>query len=203
MNLKKPKTLILASASPRRRKLLKHLGLTFKVIPSNCDETIGPEIAPEEAVKILALRKARDIASQTTAPALVIGSDTTVVINHKSLGKPVDAEDACRMLKMLSGAAHEVISGIAVIDTTTQKEVVDYVSSRVIFKELSEEEIRNYVQTKEPMDKAGAYAIQGLASMFVEKIDGCYNNIVGLPVFRLTEILKDFDINILKLHVKE
>lgn len=196
----KPKTLILASASPRRRRLLKKLGLTFKVIPSNCDESIEPDIDPEEAVKILALRKARDIANQTPGPAIVIGSDTTVVINKKSLGKPVDNDDACRMLKMLSDTSHEVISGIAVIDTTNNTEIAESISSKVFFKKLTEEEISNYVKTREPMDKAGAYAIQGLASTFVEKIDGCYNNIVGLPVFRLMQILKDFDIDILKIN---
>lgn len=203
MSLKRPKKLILASASPRRRKLLKHLGLTFKVMPSNCNETVDPDTSPDEAVKILALRKAQNIANQTTEPALVIGSDTTVVINNKSLGKPIDNKDACRMLKLLSGTTHEVISGLAVIDTTTKVEIVDSVSSKVLFKELTEEEINDYIQTREPIDKAGAYAIQGLASTFIEKIDGCYNNIVGLPIFRLSEILKDFNINILKLHVKE
>lgn len=199
----KARTLILASASPRRRKLLKNLGLTFKVIPADVDESKLDWSNPEEVVKGLAFKKASDVAAKIDYSALIIGSDTTVVINNKSLGKPEDEKDAFEMLKLLSGKTHHVITGIAIIDNTSQETVIDSVSTEVIFKDLSDEEINNYIKTGEPMDKAGAYAIQGLAGTFVIGINGCYSNIVGLPIQKLTEILNGFQVNVLSLNVKK
>ncbi|MEW5822400.1 MAG: Maf family protein [Cyanobacteriota bacterium] len=192
------KILVLASASPRRKELLEKLGLSFKIIPSDIDETIeNNELTPDEIVRLLALKKAEDIAKKLDYPAIVIGSDTTVTIDNMILGKPEDDNDAHRMLSILSGRSHSVISGIAIIDRELKRTYVDSVSSRVIFKELSDEEIINYIKTGEPMDKAGAYAIQGYASTFITGINGCYNNIVGLPIYKLSEALKPFGINIL------
>lgn len=191
------KELILASASPRRKELLENLGLSFKTIPSDADETIDNNITPDEAVQIIAKRKAEDIIHQVNYPAIIIGCDTTVVIDNKTLGKPIDFDDAFSMLKTLSGRSHRVVSGVVVIDTKDNKLLSESVSSEVIFRELTDEEIINYIKTGEPMDKAGAYAIQGLAGTFVSKINGCYSNIVGLPISCLSEMLKQVGIDIM------
>lgn len=195
------KKLVLASASPRRKKLLKELGFQFEVIPSTIEEYVPPGTLPDDAVKTLALQKAQDISNTLKYPAIIIGADTTVVINNESLGKPRDTQEAFEMLKLLSGNTHTVITGIAIIDNSNNKSIVDSVYSEVTFKKLSDEEIVNYIKTKEPMDKAGAYAIQGIGSIFIEKIQGCYSNIVGLPVPRLNEILKQFDIDVLQINI--
>ena len=194
------KRLILASASPRRKEILKKLGLKFETIPSKVDETIEENIPPDEAVRLLSLRKARDVANKLNTPAIVIGSDTTVVVDAVSLGKPVDYDDAYSMLKQLNNRSHRVITGLTIIDTSDGKTLTDSVSSEVYFKNLSENDIEHYIKTGEPMDKAGAYAIQGMASTFITHINGCYNNIVGLPVFKLSEMLKLFQIDILAIN---
>ncbi|MGD9580955.1 MAG: nucleoside triphosphate pyrophosphatase [Vampirovibrionia bacterium] len=191
------KKLILASASPRRKELLKNLGYEFEIIPADIEETIDNSKIPEEIVKELSFQKAEHIAKKVSEPSVIIGSDTIVVINNKILGKPIDEKDAFNMLQELSGKVHQVISGIAIIDNKTNKTFIDCVSSDVYFRELSKEEIIKYIETKEPMDKAGAYAIQGIASIFIEKIEGCYNNIVGLPVFTVAKALKDFGMDVL------
>ena len=197
MNSETPKKLILASQSPRRKKLLEELGLTFEIIPSNIDEVVDPDIPVEESVKMLAFQKAEDISKKINYPAVIIGCDTTVVINGKSLGKPENFDEAFQMLQTLSGNYHTVISGLSVIDTTNGKVITESVSSQVLFKKLTDEEITRYIKTGEPMDKAGAYAIQGVGSIFVSEINGCYNNIVGLPVFKLAQMLELLGIDIL------
>jgi len=191
------KKIILASASPRRKELLKSIGLEFDVIPSQIEENIDNENFSPELIENLACEKAQDIAEKTDYPAIVIGSDTVVVIDNRILGKPHDENDAFDMLKMLSGKTHQVISAIAVIDTAENKILKSHVISEVSFKELSDEDIKAYIKTKEPMDKAGAYAIQGYAGMFVKSITGCYSNIVGISVFRLAQMLKDMGVKIL------
>lgn len=183
------KKIILASASPRRKELLQSIGLEFEIIPSQVDENIENEPFSTELIENLAAEKAQDVANKIKFPAIVIGSDTVVVINNKILGKPKDKTNAFNMLKMLSGNTHKVISAIAVIDTETGQILKDFVISEVTFKQLSDEEINAYIETGEPMDKAGAYAIQGLAGMFVKSINGCYSNIVGISVFKLAEML--------------
>ena len=203
MKEKQTKKLILASASPRRKELLENLGYVFQTIPADIDETISDTKSPEDIVKELALQKATYVANSVNYPAIIIGSDTIVVVDNTILGKPENNEDAYNMLKMLSGRAHQVISGIAIIDNKSNKNIVDSVSSDVYFRTLSIEEITSYVKTGEPMDKAGAYAIQGLASTFIEKINGCYNNIVGLPIFKVTQALKEFDLDILEINAKD
>jgi len=195
------KKIVLASASPRRRKLLKGLGLTFEIIPSRVDEIVEEDVSFEDLVKILAKRKAEDVAEKLGYPAIVIGCDTTVIVDDILLGKPVNYDDAFRMLKMLSGRPHKVISGIAVLDNKSGKTVLESVTSEVYFKELTDNEIDTYIRTVEPMDKAGSYAIQGLGSVFVTGIKGCYFNVVGLPVYRLCEILKEFQIDVLALNL--
>lgn len=191
------KKLILASASPRRKDLLTNMGLEFDVIPSEIEENIEGESFSRELIEKLALDKVLDVKNKIDYPAIVIGSDTVVVVDNMILGKPEDVHDAYRMLKLLSGKTHEVISAIAIIDTETDKTLIDSVVSKVSFKELSDSEISNYINTKEPMDKAGAYAIQGLASIFIPSICGCYTNIVGISTYKLSEMLKEFGINIL------
>jgi septum formation protein len=191
------KKIILASASPRRKELLESMGLKFDIIPSQIEEIIDDKNFSTELIENLAEEKAADVAKNTDFPAIIIGSDTVVVINNNVLGKPKDEKDAFNMLKMLSGKTHQVISGIAIIDTESNKTIKDSVTSNVTFKELSEKEINAYIATKEPMDKAGAYAIQGLAGMFVKEIKGCYSNIVGISVFKLAEMLNELGVEIL------
>lgn len=202
MTAEETKELILASASPRRKALLEKLNLSFKIIPSEIDEPENTNCKPEEFVKQLALAKAQEIANKLNYNAIVIGADTTVVVEGLSLGKPIDHNDAYKMLKILSNREHKVITGIAIIDTSTNTIMVDHVESEVYFKNLTDEEINEYIKTGEPMDKAGAYAIQGLASTFITGINGCYNNIVGLPIYKLGIMLKEFNIDLLKRSIK-
>jgi septum formation protein len=166
--------LILASQSPRRSELLRNAGIPVEVIPAEVDESVEPGEAPEHYVCRIARDKARAVRGE-----LVLGADTVVVAQGEILGKPVDEEDAARMLRLLSGRDHLVVTGICVKGRET---VVDHETTRVWFAELTLREIREYVASGEPMDKAGGYAIQGLASRFVERIEGSYSNVVGLPV---------------------
>lgn len=190
------KKIVLASASPRRKQLLKQMNLVFEVKPSYTGEILDEKLKPEEIVIELAKQKALDIASKEKE-SIVIGSDTIVFLNE-ILGKPRDESDAFEMLNKLSGKIHYVYTGIAVFDTATNKLITDYEKTAVKMKRLSEDEIKRYILTGEPMDKAGAYGIQGLASIFIEKIEGCYFNVVGLPVSKLYCILKQFGVDVFK-----
>jgi septum formation protein len=170
--------LILASSSPRRAEILRQAGIPFKVRVALVDETPRDGELPEKYVQRLAAEKA--LAVECGPEETVLGADTTVVIDREMLAKPEDAADARRMLGLLSGRRHEVLTGIAL---RRGGEVVrDWASTSVWFTTMTDEEIAEYVASGEPMDKAGAYAIQGLASKFIEKIEGCYFNVVGLPV---------------------
>ena len=173
------KKIILASSSPRRKELLTTAGVEFEIHVKDVDETIPEGIMPEEAAKMTAARKAAAVA-EDYADCVVIGADTIVVANGKILGKPKDETDAKQMLSMLSGIEHEVITGVCIIENGKAETFAQI--SRVKFYDLTEEEISAYVATKEPMDKAGAYGIQGLGCRLVERIEGDYFNIVGLPV---------------------
>jgi len=189
--------MILASASPRRRELLQGLGVPFEVMSSDIEEKINTELSAPEIAKELAYQKAKDVSNKLDGDYIVIGADTIVEYN-RILGKPKDADEAYQMLKLLSGKIHRVITGFAVIDCRTKKEIVDFEVTNVYFNHLSDEEINRYIETKEPMDKAGAYGIQGKASLFVSKIEGDYFNVVGLPIFKLGVVLRNhFDINLL------
>lgn len=190
------KELILASSSPRRRELLKQLGLEFRTLACPVDETPPPGLSPFELVELLAVRKAM-AAARMLEDGIVIGADTVVVWHGRVLGKPCDEEDAVEMLRRLQGIAHEVYTGVALVDAGSRKVLIEHEKTRVFFRSLREEEIRRYVATGEPMDKAGAYAVQGLAAIFINGIEGCYTNVVGLPLARLAEMLKQFGYNVL------
>ena len=169
--------LILASQSPRRREILSNAGIAFEARPVNVDE----RRLPGESAHVYVTRLAREKAEAIHADdAIVLGADTVVVVDGEILGKPVDAADARRMLRLLSGREHRVMTGICL--RLGSRTFVDSATTEVRFAALEESEIEADAQSGEPMDKAGAYAIQGLASKFVEKIDGCYFNVVGLPV---------------------
>ncbi len=191
------KKIILASASPRRRELLKTIGLEFTVIPSSVEEDIEHKPFSYKLIEDLALQKVLDVKDKISFPAVIIGSDTVVVIDNRVLGKPKDSNDAFNMLKLLSGRVHRVISAIAVHDNQTQKTVKTSVTSEVSFREIRDDEIRDYIKTAEPADKAGAYAIQGKAAIFVKGINGCYSNIVGISVYKTAEILAEFGVKVL------
>jgi len=170
--------LILASQSPRRSEILRQAGIPFAVRVASVDETPLPAEKPEEYVRRLAEIKA--LAVPSTAHDTVLGADTTVVVDGEMLAKPADAADARRMLALLSGRRHEVMTGICL--KRGDRLVRDHAVTAVWFARLNDREIAEYVASGEPMDKAGAYAIQGLASRFIPKIDGCYFNVVGLPI---------------------
>ena len=183
--------LLLASNSPRRSELLRNAGFDFEVIPSGVDEG-APSSGepPEQYARRVARAKASRVAVRAPSGSLVLGADTIVAIGGLVLGKPSGPFDATRMLRMLSGQTHEVITAICLVRAPDQILGVKHEVSFVTFCELSEEEIRSYIASREPFDKAGAYAIQGLASKFVIHISGCYFNVVGLPVSLLYELLK-------------
>lgn len=187
--------IVLASASPRRRELLGITGLSFEVIPSAVEESTNPGIPAASLARLLALSKARDVAARLS-DGLVIGADTIVVVDGKILGKPESPDDAAKMLRMLSGREHSVISGVAVVDAQTGREMVSHEETLVRFGPLDERVIRAYVATGEPMDKAGAYGIQGMAGMLITGICGCYFNVVGLPLARLASMLAEFGVDV-------
>ena len=188
--------IILASASPRRQELLASLGLSFEIKISDVDESMDEQLSPAQQVEQLAERKATAVAAQLNQ-GLVIGADTLVVLNQSVLGKPADRQEAMEMIKRLQGRSHEVFTGLAVIDAATDKTVVTHQVTAVRFKPMTAEEIERYVDTGESYDKAGAYAVQGKASIFIDSIRGCYFNIVGLPVAKLADVLKLFGVQIL------
>ncbi len=190
------KTVILASASPRRKRLLKLLGLEFRIIPSDIPEKLNPRYKPKRQAEILSLQKARAVAAKQNN-ALVIGADTLVIIDMEVIGKPKDAKDARRILKKLSGRTHSVITGFTIIDTASKKTVSKSVETKIRFKKLNDREIKNYVEKEKPFDNAGAYMIQERGSVLVEKIEGDYFNVVGLPLHRLSEELKKFGVYVL------
>ena len=176
--------LVLASASPRRQELLRNARFVFKVVPAEVSEDLLDNEAPDEYTKRLALDKARAIYSKLAGanadPLYVLGADTTVVADEHVLGKPADEHDAARMLRLLSGRTHQVITGVALVGEDFED--VRCEITQVTFAVLSEEEVQDYVATGEPMDKAGAYGIQSMASRWIPRVDGCYFNVVGLPV---------------------
>lgn len=194
--------LILASNSPRRKEILNQIGLVFEVIPSDFEET-AIEIEPQELVKHFAYMKASNVYNKLknkecylNEESFVIGADT-IVFDNKILGKPKNAEHAYEMLRGLSNKEHYVFTGISVINISTGSYVTEFSKTKVFFKELSNEEIKRYIDLSESYDKAGGYGIQGLGSLFVKKIDGCYFNVVGFPIYTFSEIMKQFDVAIL------
>jgi septum formation protein len=186
--------IVLASASPRRADLLRAAGILFDVFPVDVDERFRPDEKPEDAVARLAEMKAT--AALASHPgSVVVGADTTVVVHGDALAKPVDAADARRMLRLLSGRTHDVLTGVCV--SRTGRRLVHVETTRVRMAQLTEGEIEWYISTAEPFDKAGAYAVQGLASRFITGIDGSYSNVVGLPISNVYDLLKALGCDIL------
>ncbi len=192
------KKIVLASQSPRRKDIISMVIPEFDIIVDNSDEIVEDGLSPEETVKCLAMQKAMNVSDKVEDNALVIGADTVVGIDGEIFGKPADEEDAKRMLKRLSGRESIVCTGFAVIDTESGKAVCDSVTTYVSFRDMTDEEIDAYIKTKEPMDKAGAYAVQGIGGLFITGIKGDYFNVVGLPLCALSEVLsREFDYKIL------
>ncbi len=183
--------LILASASPRRRDLLQQIGLVFSVLAADIDETPLAEETPTAYTVRLAVTKARAV-SALHPDAMVIGADTTVTVDGRLLGKPRDAVDAQEMLRLLSGRAHQVVTGIAVAGRAGLRYAAEI--TEVFVAAITDAEIAAYVATGEPMDKAGAYAIQGRAARWIPRIEGDYSNVVGLPLARLSQLLSELEI---------
>jgi len=190
------KKIILASASPRRKDLLKQIGLEFSIIVSDAEEIIARDKQPNEVVEELAFLKAFDV-SQKISNGLVIGADTIVVFADKILGKPSNKKEAKEMLQQLSGKTHQVLTGVAIIDVLNNQQYIFHETTDVTFRSLESKEIDNYIFSGEPMDKAGSYGAQGIGALFVQKIDGCYFNVVGLPIHRLALALKEFGVTVL------
>jgi septum formation protein len=191
------KEIILASASPRRQDLLDALGIKYKSVPAELDEHFFPGELPRKAAERVAREKAEAVA-RNFEHGLILAADTIVVCDGKVLGKPQDEDDAFLMLSHLSGKSHEVITAVCIKDIDQAESEVESEVTRVYFRSLSPMEIRTYISSGEAMDKAGAYGIQGLGSVFVERIDGCYFNVVGLPISRVYGMLARRGTNILR-----
>lgn len=186
--------LILASKSPRRKKLLEQIGLPFEIIPSDFEEeNHSKDFLPEDYVMKLSREKAFEVAKKTKLPSIVFGADTIVLLNGEIINKPIDKADAINLLKKLSSQTHTVLTGLAFVKVPEKKFVTTYQKTLVTFRELEEEEILAYVESGSPLDKAGAYGIQDdFGALFVSHIVGCYYNIVGLPLELFYKTLKEF-----------
>ncbi len=182
MNLVQYKHIVLASGSPRRKDYLDKYNLNFEVIKGDIDETVMRGEGPESYARRMALEKANEVIPECTADAVVIAADTIVVFESEILGKPPSPEDVLPMLKKLNGKSHEVITSYQIVDKGTNEEVNRSVFTKVRFNRLSDHILKAYSRSREPLDKAGAYSIQGLGTILVESIEGSYNNVVGLPI---------------------
>lgn len=190
--------IILGSGSPRRKEMLESLHLKFDIVSSNSEEKIDEHLSNEENVEKIALGKALDVAERTKdTPSIIITADTMVVSGRTLIGKPTSDEDAFWILRSLSGKEHEVITGVCIFSTEENRGIVNHRNTKIKFATLSDEVIWRYIKTGEGRDKAGAYAIQGLGSLFVDTIEGCYTNVVGLPITLLCDMLAEFDVQIL------
>ena len=187
--IKQSKPLVLASGSPRRKEILSTMGLSYTVDVSEVDETF--EGMPQDAVRELSRRKAAAVAARHDC-SIVLAADT-LVYTDQVLGKPESEEQAKEMLKSLSGKWHSVFTGMTLIDTSAERMIQRVCETRVHFAEMTEEEIAAYVRSKEPMDKAGSYGIQGMGGMFIDRIEGSYSNVVGLPMCELREMLSELN----------
>ena len=188
--------LILASASPRRHELLTQVGVSFVIEVSDVEEVLDDTLSPELQVQSLALQKAQAVAAQHK-DGLVLGADTVVVDAGSLLGKPQNTEEAAEMLRSLSGKWHQVMTAVALVDANdTKHEWTSVEITNVKFRDLTEDDIAAYVATGESMDKAGAYGIQGYGALLVERIEGCYNNVVGLPLQLVAKGLRNWGINL-------
>jgi septum formation protein len=190
------KKIILASASPSRKQLLKQIGLIFIVVPSDVDEVVDSRLTPREQVEVFSLQKAQAVAQKYTN-ALILAADSMVSLDDEIMGKPKDAQDAVRMLQKLSGRCHSFVTGFTLLDAETNNMVMDSIEAKVWFRELTAEEITRYVQRAKPFDKAGAYGRQDLAAIFVEKFEGDYSGALGLSLFQVAKALKQFGVEVL------
>ena len=191
------KQIILASTSPRRKELLKKIGIKFKAVNNGYEEDLTLPKKPKDLVKFLSFGKAKSV-SEKYKNSLIISGDTIVVYNNKVLGKPKTKKQAKEFLQMLSGKTHSVITACTVMDTESGKEITWDTETKISMKNLSNCQIDKYISTGEPMDKAGAYAIQGLGAVFITKICGDYFATVGLPICKLVEELKEFGVDVTK-----
>ena len=189
------RSIVLASASPRRRELLANIGLKFTVDPVEIPEVMTTGLKPARLAKALSLHKARAAASCNEG-SIIIAADTFGVLDGMILGKPLDERHARKMLKELSGRCHSVITGFTVIDSATGRTVSRVVETRVYFRKLGRSQIARYVKTGEPLGKAGAYAIQGLGALLVERIEGDYYNVMGMPLCALAAVLRRFGVTL-------
>lgn len=188
-------SIILASNSPRRRELLAQIGIRdFQILSPDVDEAVEPGLSPARMVETLSLRKAQAAAGRAGAEDLILAADTVVALDGRVLGKPRDQEDAFAMLSALSGREHRVYTGVTVLGGG--QAATEHEETAVTFRALSPEEIRDYIATGEPMDKAGAYGIQGVGALLVQGIRGDYCNVVGLPLFRLGRMLSGFGVKL-------
>lgn len=192
------KKVVLASASPRRKELLLKFNIEPIIIESKIEERISPNETAEQIAMTLSFEKANKVAKELKNDEIVIGADTIVVFEDKILGKPKSPEEGMTMLKLLSGKKHEVITGIAIIQANSNKKIIDFEKTVVKFRNLTNEKIKNYINTGEYIDKAGGYAIQGLGGVLVEYIEGCYYNVIGLPIYKLDLLLeRHFNLSLL------
>ena len=189
------KKIILASTSPRRHNLLQQIGLKFEIVPSKYEEDMTLKLPPHELAMVLARGKAFEVAERKKS-GIIIGVDTFVVLNKEVIGKPHNKVNAKKMLEKISNKILDVYSGVAIIDAKTKKEIIDYEITKVKIRKISSLEIKKYIDTKEPLDKAGAFGMQGLGAIFVAKVDGCYSNVVGLPLHNLEKNLAKMKMNI-------
>lgn len=190
----KSRLVILASESPRRRQLLARLLSHFEVLPSGVDESDDPAVEPGVLAVRLAIAKAQVVATRTT-PALVLGADTLIDLAGRVLGKPSDREEALQMLRQLRGRVHRVVTGLCLLDSASGRYESLLISTGVRMRMSTEDVLLNYVESGEPLDKAGAYAIQGKGGDLIESIDGCFNNVVGLPLCETASLLSTFGVN--------
>ncbi len=191
-------TIVLASSSPRRIELLSRYNIDPIIMKAKIEEKILPGEAPEQVAMALAFEKANQVAKGLDGDRIVIGADTIVACEDQILGKPKDKEEAKGMLQFLSDREHNVITGISIIKPQSNMRIIDFEKTIVKFRKLSHKKIESYIKTEEYIDKAGAYGIQGLGGVLIERIDGCYFNVVGLPLYKLDILLeKYFDINLL------
>ncbi|MBS1126520.1 MAG: Septum formation protein Maf [Nitrospirae bacterium] len=195
VSMPEERKIILASASPRRKEILGKTGLKFSVDAGDYKEDMDLALKPRQLARFLSSEKARAVAVKY-ASALVIAADTFIVFQGSLLGKPHTREEARRMLTLLNGRQHSVLTGFTVIDTRTGKKLSRSVETKVFFKKMTGQEIESYVKTGEPLDKAGAYAIQGLGAVLVKKIEGDYFNVMGLPLSSLIGVLRKFGVSV-------
>ena len=187
----KVRRIVLASASPRRQELLSNIGLKFEVIKSNFEETISDDgISPETLAQQLAYGKAKDVADNQNE-GIILGADTIVVFEDKIYGKPKDEQDAIKMLQSLSGKTHKVITGVALIDKENEKTIIGHEVTKVTFNDLTDQEIQAYVKSGDCFGKAGGYGIQNRGAILINRIEGCYFNVVGLPINKVYQMLKE------------